>query len=126
MEEAVVELELPWPPSLNHYYRHVGSKVLISAAGRKYRQEVMSILAARNIETFDGDIELTVDAYPPDNRRRDADNLEKCLWDSLTAGGLIKDDSNIKRHTTTMREAMSGQGGGIYLVARKYEKEKYK
>ena len=30
-----LELELPWPPSVNHYYRHVGPRVLISRDGRK-------------------------------------------------------------------------------------------
>lgn len=123
--EKVVRLELPWPPSVNNYYRHVGSKVVISAAGRKYRQEVVAILAANGIETFQGDIELVIDAYPPDNRRRDMDNLEKCLWDSLTAGGLVTDDYHIRRHTTERREPMPGLGGLVYLEAKIYKpKEK--
>jgi crossover junction endodeoxyribonuclease RusA len=108
---------------VNNYYRHVGGKVLISAAGRKYRQEVVAILAANAVQTFQGDIELVVDAYPPDSRRRDMDNLEKCLWDALTAGGLVKDDYHIRRHTTERREPMPGQGGMLYLEARNYIKK---
>ena len=37
-----LELELPWPPSVNHYYRHVGPRVLISRDGRK-RAEIPGI-----------------------------------------------------------------------------------
>ena len=33
--------------------------------------------------------------YPPDNRRRDLDNLRKVLCDSLQAAGFYKDDSQI-------------------------------
>ncbi len=32
-------LTLPLPPSMNHYWRHVGRKVLVSADGRKYRTD---------------------------------------------------------------------------------------
>jgi crossover junction endodeoxyribonuclease RusA len=35
-----VTIKLPWPPSDNHYYRHVGPKVLISRDGRAYRARV--------------------------------------------------------------------------------------
>ena len=33
-------LSLPWPPSVNVYWRHVGAKVLISAEGRAYAKSV--------------------------------------------------------------------------------------
>lgn len=31
-------LRLPVPPSMNHYWRNVGRRTLISAAGREYRK----------------------------------------------------------------------------------------
>lgn len=115
-----IRIELPYPPSVNHYYRHVGSKVLISAAGRAYRQAVTTKMKCEKVQMFQGDVELIIDAYPPDNRRRDADNLEKCLFDSLIAGGLAVDDCRFKRHTTTMREPMPEVKGMIYIEAKEY------
>ena len=34
----VIELELPFPPSVNHYYRRVGPRTLISREGRRFRE----------------------------------------------------------------------------------------
>lgn len=85
------EFELPWPPSVNHYYRHVGSRVLISRDGRKYRERIVSRFRAEGIETFRCPVELGIELYPPDKRRRDADNSLKCLLDSFTHGGLYED-----------------------------------
>ncbi len=34
----VIELELPYPPSVNHYWRRVGARTLISRGGRAFRQ----------------------------------------------------------------------------------------
>jgi hypothetical protein len=33
----LIELTLPWPPSVNHYWRVLRGRMIVSAAGRKYR-----------------------------------------------------------------------------------------
>lgn len=38
---------------------------------------------------------MRIDAYPPDRRRRDLDNILKSLLDSITHAGVIEDDSLI-------------------------------
>lgn len=40
-----------------------------------------------------GRLGICLDAYPPDKRRRDLDNILKPLLDSLVHAGLIEDDS---------------------------------
>ena len=97
-------IELPWPPSVNHYYRRVGHRTLISREGRKYRQEVCAILRHLHTRPLQGDLSMTVDAHPPDNRRRDLDNIQKSLWDALQYGGAYQDDSQIKDFECHMRE----------------------
>lgn len=97
---------------------------MISAAGRRYREAVVSQMKAEGVTAIPGDVELIIDAYPPDNRRRDADNLEKCLWDALIAGGLAADDSKFRRHTTTMREPMPKTGGMVFIEAKPYTAQK--
>ena len=96
-----VELELPFPPSLNHYYRHVGSRVLISRDGRKYRESVTAIARRTGHAKFTCPVQVELDLYPPDNRRRDIDNSEKSLLDALTCAGVYEDDSLIQKLTVT-------------------------
>lgn len=90
-------IELPWPPSVNHYYRRVGHRTLISREGRKYRDEICAILRDLRFRPLNGELAMTIDAYPPDKRRRDADNILKSLLDALQHAGAYHDDSQIKR-----------------------------
>lgn len=91
----MIELELPYPPSVNHYWRHVGARTLISRGGRAFRQAVCALLAARGVRPIVGPLDVRIDLYPPDRRRRDADNLQKALLDALAHGGAYFDDSQI-------------------------------
>ena len=54
------EFELPWPPSVNHYYRHVGPRVLISRDGRKYRDNVVARLRNDRAAKYAGPVELFI------------------------------------------------------------------
>lgn len=91
-----MQIPLPWPPTANHYYRHVGRRVLISAAGRRYREAVGAILHHVRAETLTGPVELTLHAWPPDRRERDLDNLCKAIQDALQHGGAFRRDSQIR------------------------------
>jgi len=104
----MIELELPYPPSVNHYWRRVGARTLISRGGRAFRTSVCSILAACGIQPMDGPLELEIDVYPPDRRRRDLDNLQKALLDALAHGGAYHDDSQIARLVVQRREVVPG------------------
>ena len=108
-EVSAVAFDLPWPPSVNRYYRHVGPRVLISRAGRKYRMMAVSRLGGL-FRRLDGDLRLTAEFYPPDRRRRDLDNLLKCTQDSLQVAGLFSDDSQIKSLRLDMREPLPPEG----------------
>jgi crossover junction endodeoxyribonuclease RusA len=90
-----VSLQLPWPPSVNHYWRHVGRVTKISAEGREFREAVKSLVARRQCDKCEGRLAVHVTAYPPDRRRRDIDNLNKALLDGLQYAGLYDDDGQI-------------------------------
>jgi crossover junction endodeoxyribonuclease RusA len=92
---VVIEVELPYPPSVNHYFRMVGSRVLISREGRAFRARVCSTLAAMGVRPMEGPLAIHVEVYPPDNRRRDLDNTLKSLFDALQHGGAYRDDAQI-------------------------------
>lgn len=86
---------LPWPPTANLYYRHVGSRVLLSEDGRKYREAVGWVMLEAGRPKVEGRIKMELVAYPPDLRTRDLDNLFKSLLDSLQHAGLYESDSQI-------------------------------
>lgn len=87
---------LPWPPSVNHYWRHVGAKVLISAKGRQYREAVCWQAQHENWKVWGNKrLAVSIEAVMPDRRRRDIDNLCKVALDSLTHAGVWCDDSQI-------------------------------
>lgn len=112
---AALNFELPWPPSVNNYYRHVGQRVLISRAGRKYRMMCVSRLSG--IMKLKGNVSLKIQCYPPDRRRRDLDNILKCLQDSIVAAGALEDDSQIKKLNMEMFDSIPG--GMIYVQLKK-------
>jgi len=106
-----MKLTLPWPPSVNHYYRRVGPRTLISREGREYRRAICGLLApvggSRKPPTS-GRVALAMDAFPPDRRRRDLDNLLKCTQDSLAHAGVYEDDSQIDLLAVIRREPTRG------------------
>ena len=92
-----MELQLPFPPSVNHYWRNFRGRTIISKAGRDYRADVCATLAgsAGGKPPFIGRIALAMDAFPPDRRRRDLDNILKASLDSLACACIFEDDENI-------------------------------
>lgn len=113
-ERMILELNLPWPPSVNHY-KKVG-RIVKTKTGKLYQQRVntndtkkfyfdvymlfkqmmpqeWAKLAQDETISFD----LRVCLYPPNSSRYDIDNQLKVLLDSLTRAKVIKDDSQITR-----------------------------
>jgi len=91
-----MEITLPWPPSVNTYWRKWKNRMVISDAGRLYREAVMhQIMHGNPTAHFEGPIVMTVEAFRPDKRKRDLDNLLKAPLDALAHAGIYKDDSQI-------------------------------
>lgn len=101
-------ITLPWPPSVNHYWRTWRGRMLISRAGRVYRDAVVAILRAARIKPLPGPLAIHVELYPPDRRKRDVDNAFKAIGDSLQHGGAFHDDSQIVWLLVEKAEVVSG------------------
>ena len=89
------EVVLPYPPSVNHYWRMFRGRMVISREGRAFRERVCSVLAAAGVKPMMGPLAVEIDLYPPDRRRRDIDNGLKASLDGLQHGGAYEDDSQI-------------------------------
>jgi len=95
LDDGARSFELPYPPSVNHYWRRVGAATLISRRGRAFREEVCVRLAGSRAKRLDGRLAIRILACPPDARRRDLDNIQKALLDALEHGGVYGDDAQI-------------------------------
>src|SRR5882757_4201655 len=98
----MLQFNLPYPPSVNHYYLRTKSGVVINAKGKAYREliyytlrQCIGIDKKSSQMPLNGDLRVEILIYPPDARKRDMDNIKKALFDALQHAGLYKDDSQI-------------------------------
>lgn len=117
----MIELILPWPPSVNSY-KKVG-RLITTKNGKLYQTRVntqdtkefyyyvwlkiralKADKASSAILPLTQNIEAHVYLYPPDNLRRDIDNPVKVLLDSLVKGGLLKDDYQVNKLVIERKE----------------------
>jgi crossover junction endodeoxyribonuclease RusA len=106
-------LTLPFPPSVNTYWRHpttgkLAGRHLISDKGRKYRDAVTALAAEGRYKTMTGPLVVDLEVFMPDKRRRDLDNLTKAIFDSLTHAGVWEDDSQIVDFRVWKNPAIGG------------------
>jgi len=109
---GVIELDLPWPPSVNAYYRTFRNRILISKQGREYRKTVLEERKKAPFEMLMGPVRVEIEAFRPDKRKRDLDNLLKASLDALTHAEIFEDDSQI----IDLRIFWAAEYGGLLKV----------
>jgi len=113
MREPVI-LTLPFPPSVNNYWRHGrNGNTYVSERGEEYRLKALIAVINAGKPRIDGRLLFECDVYPPNYRLRDIGNLNKSLEDALQACGVFKDDEQIDRAIYTRREV---RPGGLVVV----------
>ena len=90
-------LNLPFPPSLGQYWRARGKKRFISAAGKLFRETVVATHLQRHPLTQR--LRVSIDAYMPDRKIRDLDNIFKPLLDAMEHAGVYETDNQIDELT---------------------------
>ena len=103
-----MRIDLPYPPSVNHYWRNVRGRMTIGKAGRDFRAKARAICLAMGLGCVQDRICLAIEAYPPDSRARDLDNLLKAPLDALGKGFAYNDDSQIDEIHLYRRECFPG------------------
>lgn len=87
---------LPCPPSVNSYYFRGKTGVFVTEKGKEYRQLTQIRIKVLKMDlNLESKLRLWVVLDPPDRKKRDADNILKCLLDSLQSAEVYKDDSQI-------------------------------
>lgn len=111
----ILHLSLPWPPSVNSYWRRNGHVYFISKAGKDFRAAVDAYVREHKMnEALDQRLKVTILASPPDRRVRDLDNIVKSLFDALNHADVFVDDEQIDFFSVS-RELVA-KPGGVYVV----------
>lgn len=89
-------LELPFPPSVNTYWRNFRGHMVLSKAGREYKLAVAEYVATHNVPKYGASkLKITMILQPRDKRKIDLDNRIKCVLDSLEDAGVFDDDFQV-------------------------------
>lgn len=115
--------ELPFPVSVNAYYRKVASRVILSKRGRTYTKEVALMMQHHGLIGVNLSEPLTVrlELYRGDKRSLwDSDNYFKSVFDALTKCDFITDDSIIVECSA---RKMKFDGVGRVVVKVDYDME---
>jgi crossover junction endodeoxyribonuclease RusA len=106
-----MELELPFPPSANRYWRNVNGRMVKSAEARAYRDEagyacLLQMYGKSRGRPLTGHIKAELDFYFP-SERGDLDNRIKVVLDALQ-GLAFENDSQIRFMKTPSRRRLNG------------------
>lgn len=107
-------IDLPYPPSVNHYWRYARGHWHVSTDGQRYRRTVYASVVGHDM--FHGRLDVDVTVWPPDRRRRDLDNVLKAVLDALAFGGVYKDDEQID--DLAVHRGPMQSGGAVRVVVR--------
>lgn len=114
---AAKTLTLPWPPSVNGYWRSVGGRQIMSKKARAYRKTVVDLVEPSSWPVFEATERLKVryDVYPPDRRKRDISNLLKGMEDALTHAFVWEDDEQVD-DIRIVRQRSEGKPGRVEVT----------
>ncbi len=100
------QFTIPFPPSVNGYWRSYKGRQIISSRGRDYRQRCIEAMKEQRIhnEKLNCRLGVYVRFHAPDKRRRDLDNYLKAALDGITHAGFWVDDEQIDKLTIKRAE----------------------
>jgi crossover junction endodeoxyribonuclease RusA len=103
-----IKLTLPYPPTVNHYWGQLGSKKFLGKKGKEFREAVFLCSYNARKGALNERLHMEVYLYPPDNRKRDVDNILKPLLDALEHANVYENDSQIDKLCVTRMPVTKG------------------
>ena len=108
-------IKLPYPPSMNTYWRNFRGNTVLSNAGREYKKAVWACVNEQKIPKFgDKRLEVTMWLYPRSKVVTDLDNRLKAVLDGLEEAGVYSCDGNID--ILMIQRGQQRKGGGIDVM----------
>ena len=96
MTNNLLNLIIPFPPSVNTYWGFKGSRRFLTSRAKAFKTLVNTEFLRSGHEGFASDrLKITIELYPPDRRIRDIDNVVKSTLDALCQSGVFVDDGQI-------------------------------
>lgn len=112
-----VILRIDYPPSTNKIWRQAkaSGKAYLSDKAKQYYRDCSASIRHQldSVKTYCRPVAILIDVYPPDQRKRDIDNLAKPILDALVKGGVLTDDSYV--HELRMRKRRHIKYGRVYV-----------
>lgn len=123
----MIKLTLPWPPSINHAKGIHNNKPYPTDELKKFKAEIFVVVREQHKGPGLGKsrLEVHIQAFAPDRRRRDLDNIQKVLLDALQAAGLFDDDEQID-YLSILRGPRFSGGMVQVQIAEKLNSKKHK
>ena len=90
-------MTLPYPPSVNVYWRIVHGHPILSAAAKDYKKTVGQQCNILGMEPTTAQVSLRINVYRP-RKRGDLDNVLKAVLDSLKGHAYVDDDQVVELH----------------------------
>lgn len=113
--EVIMQIDLPYPPSSNRYWRNFRGRMVVSEEARNYKESIGLIANAAGLQPVDGDVRVMLHIRRP-AKRRDLDNHVKVLLDSLQ-GHAYGNDNQIRELHITMADAPRAPGVTVTIEA---------
>ena len=114
---ASVEIEMPWPPSINGYWRTFRNRQIISKRGREYRKKAVEHIKEIGLfnKKISGAVQVTMVLNPPTLRKYDVDNFNKALFDALSHAGFWLDDEQVNHLQIVKGEKVKGGSVPMFI-----------
>lgn len=114
---------LPYPPSVNGYWRTFRNRQIISKRGREYVNLVDSEMQKLGLkgEQIDCSVSFRMVINPPTLRSYDVDNFTKGVFDALSKCKFWIDDSQVQKLTVIKGEKV--KGGNVAVTVCKLNEE---
>ena len=113
----MIVLNLPLPPTVNHYIKSSGYRRYLSKEAIEFKKQVADYVSEYKIPKLgDARLEMHITIYFANKRRQDLDNRVKSLWDSLgsSGAGVFNDDSQID--ILFLQRGEIKKGGGCLVM----------
>ena len=113
-------LSLPFPPSMNTYWRNFRGMTVLSKQGREFKAAVADYVVEYKVPKLgDSKLRVSMVLFPRDKRKIDIDNRIKAVLDALQDAGVFNDDFQVDELSIVRGKTI--KGGAIRVLIEQIE-----